>query len=42
LIIGALIVKHKLNLSDRETILAIQENPYIQYFLGLEEFTDQP
>jgi hypothetical protein len=42
MIIGALIVKHKMNLSDRETILEIQENPYIQYFLGLEEYTPLP
>lgn len=42
MIIGALIIKHKMNLSDEETILAIQENPYMQYFVGLSEFTDQP
>lgn len=38
-IIGALIVKHKMNLSDEETIQAIQENPYMQYMLGLPAFT---
>lgn len=42
LIIGALLIKHKMNLSDEETILAIQENPYMQYFVGLSEFTDKP
>ncbi|MDD2436198.1 MAG: transposase [Massilibacteroides sp.] len=42
MIIGALIIKHKMNLSDEETILAIQENPYMQYFVGLSEFSDQP
>lgn len=42
LIIGALLIKHKMNLSDEETILAIQENPYMQYFVGLSEFTDRP
>lgn len=42
MIIGALIIKHKMNLSDEETIYAIQENPYMQYFLGLSEFTDKP
>ena len=31
-----------MNLSDEETILAIQENPYMQYFVGLSEFTDKP
>ncbi len=42
MIIGALLIKHKMNLSDEETILAIQENPYMQYFVGLSEFTDKP
>lgn len=31
-----------MNLSDEEAILAIQENPYVQYFIGLSEFTDKP
>jgi hypothetical protein len=35
LVIGAVIIKHKLCLSDRETVLQIQENPYLQYFVGL-------
>jgi len=38
-VIGAMIVKHKLKLDDRETIETIRENMYIQYFLGLEEYT---
>ena len=42
LVVGALIIKHKMNLSDEETILAIQENPYMQYMLGLSEFSDKP
>ncbi|HCC52011.1 MAG TPA: DDE transposase, partial [Porphyromonadaceae bacterium] len=42
MIIGALLIKHKMSLSDEETILAIQENPYMQYFVGLSEFTDKP
>ena len=40
--IGAMIIKHKLNLSDRETIATIQENPYLQYFLGLDVFHAAP
>src|SRR5690625_553223 len=36
--VGALIIKHLLNLSDRETISMIKENPYMQYFLGLNHF----
>lgn len=35
LVIGAVIVKHKLCLSDEETIEQIRENPYMQYFVGL-------
>ena len=42
MIIGASIIKHKLNLSDEETIEMIQENPYMQYLCGLTEFTDKP
>lgn len=42
MIIGALVIKHKMTLSDEETILTIQENPYMQYFVGLSEFTDKP
>jgi len=34
-----LIVKHKLSLDDRETIETIRENLYIQFFLGLSEYT---
>lgn len=41
-VISALIIKHRLNLSDRETIQAIQENPYMQYMCGLTEYTVQP
>ena len=38
MVIGALIVKHKLNLSDRETVNMIAENIYLQYFCGLKSF----
>ena len=34
LAIGALIIKHKLKLSDREVVDTIRENVYIQYFVG--------
>ena len=37
-----MIIKHKLNLSDAETIEIIRESPYMQYFCGLHEFTDKP
>jgi hypothetical protein len=39
IVIGAMIIKHKLKLDDRETIETIRENMYMQYFLGLEEYT---
>ena len=38
LAIGAVIIKHKLCLSDRETVAQIQENPYLQYFVGLRGY----
>lgn len=42
MVVGALIVKHVENLSDEKTIQAIQENPYMQYLLGLPGFTERP
>lgn len=42
MIIGTLLIEHKLNLSDEETILAIHENINLQYFVGHSEFTDKP
>lgn len=38
LVIGAVILKHKLCLSDEETIEQIRENLYFQYFVGLSGF----
>jgi hypothetical protein len=35
MVIGALIIKHKLSLSDRDTVAMISENLYMQYFCGL-------
>ena len=37
-VIGAFIIKHKLRLTDEETLLSISENPYMQFFLGLEAY----
>jgi transposase, IS5 family len=42
MVIGSLIIKHKLTLSDRETIEMIRENMYMQYFVGLSSFTTDP
>lgn len=36
--LGALIIKEKCGFSDRENVAQIMENPYLQYFLGFEEF----
>ena len=40
--IGALIIKHFKQLSDEETIQEIQENPYLQYFLGYSSYQFKP
>ncbi|WP_340105981.1 transposase [Rhodohalobacter sp. 8-1] len=37
-VIGAFIIKHKLRLTDEETLLSISENLYMQVFLGLETY----
>lgn len=39
IVIGAMIIKHKLKLDDREVIESIRENMYMQFFLGLREYT---
>jgi IS5 family transposase len=41
-VLGALIIKHIEKLDDRGVILAIQENPYMQFFVGLKEFLPDP
>lgn len=37
-LIGAVIIKHMLNLDDRETVSQITENMYLQYFLGYSSY----
>ena len=37
--LGALIIKEKLGLTDRETVQQIRENPYLQYFIGLLSYS---
>lgn len=39
--IGAMILKHICNMSDRETVLQIQENMYMQYFIGYSSFSPE-
>lgn len=41
IVIGAVIIKHKLSISDEETVEQIRENPYLQYFIGLKGFQDK-
>ena len=40
-IIGAMIIKHIEDLTDRAAILHIQENMFMQYFLGYSSFTNE-
>jgi hypothetical protein len=37
--LGALIIKERLGLTDRETVEQIRENPYLQHFLGYGSFS---
>ncbi|MBS1255197.1 MAG: hypothetical protein MAG581_00996 [Deltaproteobacteria bacterium] len=39
--LGALIIKERLNCTDEELVEQIRENPYLQYFLGLEEYNNE-
>jgi transposase, IS5 family len=39
--LGSLIIKERLGTSDRETVEQIRENPYLQYFLGIAEYSNK-
>ncbi|MGJ5634967.1 transposase, partial [Nostoc sp. CALU 1950] len=39
--LGALIIKEKLGISDRETVEQIKENPYLQYFVGISSYSNE-
>lgn len=39
MVIGAVIIKHMLNIDDREVIEQIKENMYLQYFVGMSSFS---
>jgi len=41
LALGALILKERLGVTDRELVEQIAENPYLQYFLGLTTYQDE-
>jgi len=40
-VIGSLVIKHKLEVSDDEIGEQISENPYMQYFIGLARFQNR-
>ena len=40
-VLGAVIIKHLLHLTDRETIAQLQENMFMQYFLGYSSFNNE-
>lgn len=39
--LGALIIKERLGISDRETVEQIKENPYLQYFIGISSYSNE-
>ncbi len=39
--LGALIIKEKLGISDRETVEQIKENPDLQYFIGMYSYSNE-
>ena len=39
--LGSLVIQAAYRLSDRETVLLVQESPYLQYFLGCPTFSSQ-
>lgn len=38
--LGALIIKERLAITDEETVEQIRENPYLQNFIGMDEYRD--
>lgn len=40
--LGTLIIKERCGFTDRETVEQITENPYLQYFIGLEKYQIEP
>jgi IS5 family transposase len=39
---GALLIKERLGITDEETVEQIAENPYLQFFLGQQEYKQEP
>jgi len=42
MVIGSLIIQQRMGASDQDLVKQIQENPYYQYFIGLESFQHTP
>lgn len=40
--LGSLNIQKKFQFSDRELVEQITENPYLQYFIGLSGYQDEP
>jgi IS5 family transposase len=40
--LGALLIKEKLDITDEETREQVRENPYLQYFIGMEGYRTDP
>ena len=40
--LAALIITERIGVTDEECVEQICENPYLQYFCGLKEFTTEP
>ncbi|MCU9758201.1 transposase [Enterococcus faecalis] len=39
--LGALLIQKEYSYSDEETVLQIQESPYLQFFIGLPGYPDE-
>jgi hypothetical protein len=39
--LGALLIQHELGCSDTETVQHIKENPYLQHFIGMKEWSNE-
>lgn len=39
--LGALIIKQRLRCSDEWTVRHVSENPYLQYFIGMKEYSEE-
>jgi transposase, IS5 family len=42
IVIGSIVIKHLNNLSDQDVVTSLQENLYMQYFVGLSSFCREP